>query len=173
MAAEKPSARERILDAFLALLDEKPYPEISITDIAGRAGVSRMAYYRNFPSKEKALDALFGRIGAQIRAALPDPSPDNLQDYLCQLFRQLAHWARLGRTVRDAHLGELILQHIYDSMRRRFLTDDASPAARYRQCFLSGAVFHVVLEWDVRGMHESPEDMAQLLCRLIPAEIWT
>ena len=166
-------ARERIMDAFLALLEQKPFAEISVTDICGHAGVSRMAYYRNFTSREKLLDALLARIGAQVHASLPERGTQNLEAYLTALFRELGRYSAVGRAVRDAHLGELILQHIYDNLRLRFPADDPSPAARYRQCFLSGAIFHVVLEWVMRGMEESAAEMAALLCNLIPKEIWT
>jgi AcrR family transcriptional regulator len=40
--------KECILTALLRLMEEKPYSSISITDITTLAGVSRMAYYRNY-----------------------------------------------------------------------------------------------------------------------------
>lgn len=44
-----------IFTALLQLLEKKPYEEITITDITKRAGVSRMAYYRNYQSKDEIL----------------------------------------------------------------------------------------------------------------------
>ena len=40
-------AKECIVTALVELMKIKDYDAISITDIAKKAGVSRMAYYRN------------------------------------------------------------------------------------------------------------------------------
>lgn len=63
-------AVDSIYEALLQLMQRKPYQEIKITDIVERAGVSRMAYYRNYQSKdeiltkrlEKNLDDFYTRI---------------------------------------------------------------------------------------------------------------
>ena len=44
--------KECILQALLQLMDEKDFKDISITEITKKAGVSRMAYYRNYYYKE-------------------------------------------------------------------------------------------------------------------------
>ncbi|MBR6940531.1 MAG: TetR/AcrR family transcriptional regulator, partial [Clostridia bacterium] len=44
--------RECITTALLIIIREKDYDEITITDITEKAGVSRMAYYRNYKSKD-------------------------------------------------------------------------------------------------------------------------
>lgn len=48
-------AVESIYGALLQLMEKKPYADITITDICKRAGVSRMAYYRNYASKDEIL----------------------------------------------------------------------------------------------------------------------
>lgn len=44
-----------IYTALLQLMREKDYKEITITDITRKAGVSRMAYYRNYRDKDEIL----------------------------------------------------------------------------------------------------------------------
>lgn len=44
-----------IYDALISLMKVKPYNKISVTDITERAGVSRMAYYRNYEEKDDIL----------------------------------------------------------------------------------------------------------------------
>lgn len=48
-------AVDSIYTALLQLMKKKPYSEIKITDIVNRAGVSRMAYYRNYTTKDEIL----------------------------------------------------------------------------------------------------------------------
>lgn len=44
-----------IYQALVQLMETKPYKDITITDITKKAGVSRMAYYRNFQEKDDIL----------------------------------------------------------------------------------------------------------------------
>ncbi len=46
---------ELIINAFLTLLKVKPFDEITLTEIANDAGVSRMTLYRHFKTKEEIL----------------------------------------------------------------------------------------------------------------------
>ncbi len=44
-----------IYQALIQLMEVKPYEDITITDITKKAGVSRMAYYRNYQKKDDIL----------------------------------------------------------------------------------------------------------------------
>ncbi len=46
---------ELIMGAFLKLLKEKPFDDITLTEIAHNAGVARMTLYRHFKTKEQIL----------------------------------------------------------------------------------------------------------------------
>lgn len=55
---------QAILDAAAALLEEKPFAEIAVEEIATAAGISRSSFYFYFPSKEALLRALDARLGS-------------------------------------------------------------------------------------------------------------
>ena len=44
--------KNSITDALIALMNEKSFETISVSEITNRARVSRVSYYRNFNSKE-------------------------------------------------------------------------------------------------------------------------
>ena len=44
-----------IYTALMQLMETMPYKDISVTDITQKAGVSRMAYYRNYNDKDEIL----------------------------------------------------------------------------------------------------------------------
>ena len=52
---------DRILDALQQLLEDKTIQNISVSDIAGKAGIGKGSIYYYFPSKEAILDALIKR----------------------------------------------------------------------------------------------------------------
>lgn len=59
-----------IYDALIDLMKIKPYSKITVTDITERAGVSRMAYYRNYEDKDDILLDRFRDELSQIEESL-------------------------------------------------------------------------------------------------------
>lgn len=58
----KQSSRENLLAAAIKLFCERGYADVAIEDITAEAGVSRITYYRHFPSKAAIALALFKRV---------------------------------------------------------------------------------------------------------------
>lgn len=52
---------EKILDALQQLLEEKSIQNISVSEIASRAGIGKGSIYYYFPSKDAIVDALIAR----------------------------------------------------------------------------------------------------------------
>lgn len=100
--------RECIYIALLQLMEQQPYSEITVTDIARRAGVSRMTYYRNYSSKDDILiqhiDELFRSIEGQI-------IPGRMQySELWGLFFRQFRQSRLVAAVVKAELAESVFR---------------------------------------------------------------
>ena len=78
--------KECILTALLRLMEEKSYESISITDITTLAGVSRMAYYRNYTSKD---DILLKRLEDEERKVISGVASkvDNLKEVILYFAR--------------------------------------------------------------------------------------
>jgi TetR/AcrR family transcriptional regulator, ethionamide resistance regulator len=70
--AVRPSSDEReraILETARRLLEERPFAEISVDDLAKGAGLSRPTFYFYFPSKDAVLFALFEQVINEADAA--------------------------------------------------------------------------------------------------------
>ncbi len=61
----KQDSRARLLDAAVDLFGRHGYPSVSVEDIAGEAGVSRMTFYRHFRGKADLAGTLFSQNVAQ------------------------------------------------------------------------------------------------------------
>jgi AcrR family transcriptional regulator len=59
--ARKAAARERIVEAAIAQLDEGGYASATVQAVAARAGVATGSVYRHFPSKSKLFAEVFRR----------------------------------------------------------------------------------------------------------------
>lgn len=123
-------AEECIYTALLQLMEHQPYDEITITDITKKAGVSRMAYYRNYQSKDEILirhlDLLFQDMMEQIKAAKALSEPDFWQ----LVFQELQNNS-LAKNILRAHLTEELMQcferYAYEIFRDYFHWDLTDP----------------------------------------------
>lgn len=84
--APKGDPRARIVDALMQLAAERRFEDISIRDIAARAGVSLVEFRDAFPSKSAVLGGLNRLID---RAALADPIEDDAATVRDRLFEAL------------------------------------------------------------------------------------
>lgn len=109
-AARTPDPADRITDAFLALLAEKPFAEIGLGEIATRADVSLGDLRAAFDGKIDILAAFIRRIDRAVLDAAEAPSPeetarDRLFDLIMTRLDTLAPY-------------RMAVGHIADSARR-------------------------------------------------------
>lgn len=67
-----PLSRARVIEAAVAVADERGVAAATMRNIAERLGVEAMSLYHHVPNKEAILDALVDAVVAEI--ALPDPA---------------------------------------------------------------------------------------------------
>lgn len=99
--------RESLETALLQLLQEQDIRDISIEALVQRAGVSRMAYYRNFGSKEAILDNCITRVCDKIAAVMgPYLRRDDWPGARREIFRVLYEYKDFCRVLIAAHESE-------------------------------------------------------------------
>ena len=77
-------AKDCIATALIKLMKQKKYEDITITDIANTAGVSRVTYYRNYNSKEDIITHHMDELGYRLEQEMKDL--DRIKDmYACVL----------------------------------------------------------------------------------------
>ena len=80
--------KECIFTALLILMEQKTYEEITITDIAKRAGVSRMSYYRLYRSKDDILIQHFNEIFAELLNEIKNTEGISKYQFSLLIFQQ-------------------------------------------------------------------------------------
>ncbi len=163
--SEKGTAKEKLAKALAELMKEKPFDLISVTEISERAGVSRMAYYRNTQTKEELLLFLVERFASEFVYRHRELIRISLVKYFEALFRECflnkeflslldgAGYVYMFKEVIDRYFFE-----IYRSAEGQRETQG------YESCYFSGALYNVFLLWEKNGMKESPGEMAELYC---------
>ena len=62
-------SRHYITEALFRLMEDNPYNEITVSDVARKAGVGRATFYRYFSSKEDVLRFFFDRAKSDFASA--------------------------------------------------------------------------------------------------------
>lgn len=160
-------AKECIVTALILLMKTQEFSSISITDITKKAGVSRMAYYRNYTSKEDILNKYMEEIGESVHNFITDRrSHTEIRQYYQALFERLGQHSDIGLAAYRANLGDLILSNINKFVFLTFPPKEGDRTAEYRLYFLAGAFYNVLIEWLKGGKTESTARMAEICCEM-------
>ena len=156
-------AKECIATALFKLMKDKNYEDITITDIAKKAGVSRVTYYRNYNSKEDIITQYVDELGYQFHQKTKhlDLTKDT---HTCVLtfFRYWRKQEEFLLSLQQANLSYIMLEHIKKSIHQ--FTKTAHQ--KYEAFHYVGSMHTILFEWIKGGTKESPEEMAEIICSL-------
>jgi len=114
------NVQEEILEALPILMARKKLNDISISELCERAGVSRMAYYRNYDSKveilERHLDTLFELYLKEVQSV----SVTEPYDFALMFFRYFAGQKRFLRLLAKSGVQTIILERFERYLERIF-----------------------------------------------------
>lgn len=158
---------DEITKAFLELMTEKSFIDITVTDIIKRAGVARASFYRNFGSTSDILDAVLDRLTKDFQEnVLPVISSRDERQWRSFLFRYIYF-------INDNHpklmLGRntnipILLDRMADAAHR---LADAAPSDNIRSKYSIpsriGAINSVLMRWIDGGRVETPEEIIDYL----------
>jgi len=171
MAGTKYSVTEELIRAFILLLEEKPYIDITVSDVVRKAQVSRASFYRNFSSTSDILDRIIEDVTGQIRqTVIPVISSDDerqWRDFLYRyIFYAMDHRGKLLIT-RSSNISVIIYRLIdiaHDLDAEQEFTDIAH---KYRFSVRFSAINTVIIKWLEEGQKESVEDVVNYLMSFI------
>lgn len=151
---------DSLADALLQLMHKKPYSEITVTELCRRAGVSRMAFYGNFSSRDDILRLIAMRLHERLIAALGSPfasGPD--RGWYERLFAFVRESAETMRLMFDAGF-----RRQYLALLNEIVLSGAGESAdkRYGRLAWIGGLENAVENWLTGGMRESESVMADV-----------
>lgn len=158
--------------ALFQLMQQQNFSELSITDIANQAGISRMAFYRNYQSKEDILNKFiqkeYTRFIAEITAHQLHGLNQLLEVYL-NYFK--THPEVLSAIVNASIEGFALTKqndYILDFFKTRFKQQAPSPLAI---AYYSGAIFASLLYWRQTNYQHSAAELAAYLAEKIKNDL--
>ena len=149
---------ECITQSLFRLMRRKPYREITVTDIAREAGVSRNSFYRNYQSIEEIVrQFLEGKTSKWWREFIA--CPDRHSHVICEMLYHFLDMKEEIDLLYRAGLSHLLMEHIV-LCGKQSLTGELKNT--YQTAFMSGGLCGLVNEWILRGMQNTPEEMERM-----------
>lgn len=157
------TVREALTVAFVQLLGQQPYHQISIRDITCRAGVSRSSFYRIFGSKETlVLEYLQEKYRAFFGGGASAPSFEgDRRAFLLARINFIRENAEIFTALEGAGLLEYFFEHL-DPELMDFLSENPSSESPYQRAMFSGASAGLIRCWIRRRFREAPEELLAL-----------
>lgn len=162
-------SKSLIVDAFLCLLKEKSYDEITLAEIAEKAGVSRMTIHRHFKSKENIIiyqaKTLVAKINNNRNGEIQTLEEDILNRFT--IFKSLPHVKLIIHSDKFPSI-------IYDKVdaakirSKMALVDKYFEVLpdKYMQQFVIGGVSHMVKEWVKNDFDQTPQEMTRKVMKI-------
>jgi AcrR family transcriptional regulator len=166
-------------EALMALLGERAFEEITVTEICDHAMVHRTTFYKHYADKyallEQGMRHMYDVLVAEVNRSPGAFSVDHPPPYYIRMFIHVAEYqhfyklmlcgegiGRFQKLLKD-YLAENIeaKMHAFTSPQKKI----AVPPAIQAQ-FLAGAVISILAWWLEQGMPHPPERMAQYVLSL-------
>ena len=160
--------KESIFSALMILMKHKNLHEISITEVTKRAGVSRMAFYRNYNVIEDIITSFLDELFEEYSRDLSIYEKKDGYESVCLYFAYFRKHDQLINNLIKANLDNLIFERgvaYLHSFSKDIVCKKSYPPTkeRYNIEFIAGGFYKVLIEWAKSGMKESNEDMAKML----------
>lgn len=148
-----------IVEALLYLMKKEKFENITITDIAKKAGVNRITFYRNFNSKEEILKCYLDDVTDNfIQTSKILYTPDDFQSYITNLFTHLEKNRDIGTLLYKSNM----IHFLKDEFDRIFLAKAKNPNEIYNYAFVSGGLYNLYYYWIKNDFKETPQELSNM-----------
>ena len=154
--------KESIVTAVLLLMENMPYNKITITDICKKAGVSRNAFYRNYPKKDAIMRYYLFKITEDYRKSLRvDRTHITAYEMFYCLLVHMKNHKKLIHSLLTADLSYLLIDTIFLAFRDCFRSIDF----HYKEAHFSGSFYTVCIHWLYNDSTRSAKDVTKLILK--------
>lgn len=165
--------RRQLQEALRALIDEKPFDKIQITEITDRAEVSRPAFYLHFHSKEDLLishvDIVFDAFHAEVKREIDSGNIDRKQISIL-LFQYWEKYPETLHTLLKSGMEHILMKRlrlyaatVIGDIRKKKKKDlNWSLMQDYVIDFLAGGAYMLLIKWTANNMSPAAEQMGVL-----------
>ena len=170
-STQKEQSRRWIAEALLQLMAEKPFAEITISEVAARADLSRRTFYRHFNDLDEVVDYLVNELCDEFIATFESSAhrKGDLEQGIEQFFR---FWSakrdvlRLLVSSNRASFPQRTLTEMLYSKRLLTLQAHAPKEMDYIYQFVMGGLWNMLIKWASDNTPPSAREMGQIVKRI-------
>ncbi len=156
-----------ISEAIVSLLKNTPLEKVKISDVAKRAGVSRMSFYKYYHSSHAALNDYLDII---ISEYLQQSEEDRISkeflkyDHILYALNFFDKYADFFLTLAKQNQYSIMINGINQFMGEHISADNELSV--YELYSYAGALLNTFMKWEERGKKESAEEIATTICQM-------
>lgn len=165
--SSKDYTKKYITTALFKLMKEKNYHDITISEIAKKAGVNRVTYYRNFESKDDIINCYFISTMKSFVAKfnfIPRCKED-YYDLIYSVFEGIKKNQEAIRLIMISKLDYLLLdflnEHFYEAVKAKHVDNE------YFAFGYAGAFYNMSLKWVSENCKTPLEDITKTMLQII------
>ena len=169
--------RDRLGDAIIALILEKPFDSITVQDVLDRAGVGRSTFYAHYKDKDDVLISEVDEFFADVATQVADSGEQSdrvvpAREFLHHLKGARPLLAAFAASGRIHDIWELAQAHFARGIEQRLASlpraAGLAPAERAaRASALAGSFLALIRWWLDHDCPETPEAMDTLFHRMV------
>ncbi len=167
---------QQLLDAFLVLMSEKSFEELSVSEICDKAQVHRATFYKHFKDKNEFLNFCFESYLSQIgfKASENYASPENIKESFMSFIVQIFEYIKANKAVFEIICSDEFVYSLGTSFAKavnRFiyektlliLPDTSEAKAEIFASFYSDAFIGVIKWYAINGSNENLDEIYSFL----------
>lgn len=173
---EKQSVRSRIKKAFIGLLSQKAYTDITVSDLVNKAQVARMSFYRNFNSIDDVInsiaDDMIKNFNMDIAPVLKENDERKWRELIFEIIYRNKQMRKENGFAFPDFKGDLNYKIITDRVHEKILLSEyetmpKTPAEKYTGIAKISLLHGIIDEWNLSGMKEPPEEIVNIILSII------
>ena len=151
---------QMIVDGFFSLLSHMHYHDITMSDVANEAKVSRMTLYRYFKNKDDIVNHYIKLTIARFKKMIETfPSPNFM--HILKMRNQLIFEDEKLRTAFKHEMVEYLFREVIkqsETLINTYITNIQN-VSKYKKLFVEGGITNITKDWVHRGMSETPDQI--------------
>ena len=159
---------QMIVDGFFSLLYHMHYHDITMSDIANAAKVSRMTLYRYFKNKDDIVNHYIKLTIERFKKRIEThPSPNFM--HILKMRNQIIYEDEKLRTAFKHH----IVEHLFKEVIKQSETllnayiPNVQNVSKYKKLFVEGGITNITKDWVHRGMSETPDQITMETIKIL------
>ncbi len=165
---QKKITKESIFTALMKLLEKNQFNDVTITQITNLAGVSRMAFYRNYNVKEDIIIIYLDEMFEEFMNEIKNSKVVEKYDVALLYFSYFKERKNFIKTLIKAGLIYILYDRLSCYLFNFFESIGINnlPHSNYLTRYASGGLYSVLIEWLNNDTKESVEEMAKLITKI-------